>query len=269
MSHEAITNKYKPFITTMQGIQNQKQGSGIPFVLSETGAVLGGPYNFSNVFGSCLWSVDFHLYGMSVVSPFASIHTRTSVNRHGQGVARIDGSQRPSATHSLWIPNPVPGVDASQVRANWYAQPYIADFVSSSNAKQEVIESQDLGSPYLSAYAMYSAGRLARVALVNLNMWPKAGGSTSDSRPKTVFPVSVPAGTTSVTVQRLVSPAGALASGYDVNQSETITWAGLLWSSTKGNGEPQTVGTTSETINVVNGVANVPVPDTEAVIVFI
>lgn len=68
MNHAAITTKFEPYIEIMEYLANNSAYSSIPYVLSETGSVLGGPYDFANVFGATLWAVDFRLYAMSVVS---------------------------------------------------------------------------------------------------------------------------------------------------------------------------------------------------------
>lgn len=147
----------------------------------------------------------------------------------------------------------------------FYALPFTADFVSNSGATQSVVE-QDLKSDYFTAYAMYSGGTLARVALVNLRMWRKSDGT---ARPSETFPVKVPASTTSVRVRRLHADAGAEASGSDVDSSQPITYAGEEWSYAADDGKGHSVGAVDETVAVSNGVANIVVPDSEAVIVYL
>lgn len=214
-------------------------------MLSETGSALVGNLSFTGAFAACLWSVDFQLYSMS------------------RGVARVDGTQRPAAQHSLWVPisglksNPGPSV-----RPPFYAQPFIADFIGKSGTTAVV--NLGLGSEKLAAYAAYNGATLARVAIVNLNEW-----NTGDSkRPVQSFVLNVPKGINSVTVRHLHSDAGAGAFGYDFGGADqNITWAGEQFSYKVDDGKGHVSDKVSTTVNAVGGSVTIPVPDSEAVIV--
>ena len=209
MNHTAIKNRFTNYTKAIKYIQNNDTLRYIPYVLSETGSGLEGNLSFVGSFGACLWSVDFHLYAMSF------------------GVARVAGTQRPTVLHALWTPNAIPGYPEPQVRPNYYAQPYISDFIGNSTSAQSVVE-YDLQSDTLTAYAMYSGSQLSRIALVNLVEWSASSNTTRGSHN---FTVSIPEkSANSVTVRRLHADAGAESLGFDVNPHQNITWAGEQWS---------------------------------------
>ena len=110
MNHTAITSKFTNFAESISYLRNHDPS--VRYILSETGSALQGSHKFQSWFGACLWSVDFQLYAMS------------------QGVSRVSGTQRPVARHSLWIPKPNLTEEGPQVRAPYYAQPFVADFVA-------------------------------------------------------------------------------------------------------------------------------------------
>lgn len=248
MNHTHISETFETYVTNINYLASSH--SNISLILSETGSALGGDVGLTTSLGAALWSVDFHLYAMSV------------------GVQRIGGSQRPATAHALWTP--IPGVlnnnPTPQVRSPFYAQPFIADFIGIPEPHS--VLNLDLNSDVLSAYAMYHNSVLSRVALVNLQMWTKSSGTTRGSQ---TFAVSVPSGISTVMVQRLHADAGALATGYDysLDASQNITWAGMQWTYTLDNGKGHISDVISTNVSVVNGVANVVVPDSEAVIVYL
>ena len=183
-----------------------------------------------------------------------------------QGVARVDGTGRPAANHSLFVPVAgIPGSPGPQVRGPYYAQLFAADFIGKTNGATGVAN-LDLKSDFLTAYAAYTADKkLARVALTNLHEWNASGGAT---RPAQAFAVKVPAGTASVRVGRLTAQAGAEAGGFD-NNGQNITWAGQQWSYKVDDGKGHPNAASTETVAVANGVAVVSVKASEAVIVYI
>ena len=179
-----------------------------------------------------------------------------------QGVARIDGTQRPAALHSLFVPvNGIPDNPGPSVRAPFYAQPFIADFIKSTTGVVEM----GLNSDFLTAYAAYNANGLARVALVNLHEW-NAGDNTQ--RGNQTFVLKVPTSTKNVTVGRLTAAAGAEAGGFD-NGGQNITYAGQQWSYSVDNGKGHPSAASTTKVQVSNGVATVSVKDSEAVVVYV
>lgn len=226
---------------------------GVDYILSETGSALADPpREWQSGFASTLWSADFNLYSLS------------------QGVKRVDGTHRPAAKHSLWVPDdsvndPALGESYNpgpQVRGPWFATPFVADFIS--NSPGQVV--QVLGEQFATGYAIYdSEGDPARVALLNLKYW----GAGNGTRPSTTFAVPVAEDVESVTVRRLHADAGAAAQGDDVDGT-TIVWAGETWSYEVDDGNGHLTGAAvEETVEVCEGVALVSVPDSEGVIVYL
>ena len=240
MNHTAITTKFVPFSKSISYLR--AHNPGVPYVLSETGSALGTSDAYSDHFGACLWSVDFQLFSMT------------------RGVARIDGTQRPAALHSLFVPvSGIPGNPGPSVRAPYYAQPFIADFIRGTTGVVEM----GLHSDFLTAYAAYTANGLARVALVNLHEW---NASDNTQRGNQTFALKVPSSIKSVTVRRLTAAAGAEAGGFD-NGGQNITYAGQQWSYRVDNGKGHPSTASTKKVPVSNGVAAVSVEESEAVIV--
>ncbi|KAK8019360.1 hypothetical protein PG990_004498 [Apiospora arundinis] len=264
LSHRAITERLQ---TRYGNSIAQSRAAGLPFVMSETAAVLGGaPLTFMSGFGYGLWAVDFGLACMA------------------RGVSRVAHlAGRPSAGRVFWVPD-ASGGDRSpgpHVRAPYPAAIYLADFVGKKNRCKNTggvhggaVKELDLGvkdHPYLSAYAMYDTrqnGKLERVALVNLRLY-NGTQTPSDKRGVETFRVPVPQGVQSVKVRRLHADRGAAAMGYDFGGREhNVTWAGQQWSYSidQGKGHGKVL---EDEVKVQNGVAAVQVPDSEAVIVFV
>ncbi|KAK8124773.1 glycoside hydrolase family 79 protein [Apiospora kogelbergensis] len=253
LSHRAITER----LQTRYGASIAKsREAGLPFVMSETAAVLGGaPLTFMSGFGYGLWAVDFGLACMA------------------RGVSRVANlAGRPVAGRVFWVPDETGGAKnpGPQVRAPYPAAIFLADFVGKTPG---AVKELDLGvkdHPYLSAYAMYDAqqgGKLGRVALVNMRLY-NGTRTPGDKRGVETFRVPVPQGVQSVKVRRLHADHGAAAMGFDFGGREhNVTWAGQQWSYSvdQGKGHGKVV---EDEVKVQDGVAAVNVPDSEAVIVF-
>ena len=247
-NHSAITSRFSKYAPSLKASQAHK----VPYAIDEDAAVLGGaPITFASGFGYALWAVDFNLVAMS------------------RGVARVNNlAARPSADRAFWCPDnsAAPKSPGPQVRAPFPSAIFVADFLGKgeNTAVVEVDTKKDL----LSAYAAYDAKKLQRVALVNLRLY---NGTEKETRGKMTFDVSV-GNVQSVKVQRLQADLGVAAMGYDFAGSKgNVSWAGEQWSYKLDGGKGhKTNGKAEEsTVKVVNGVAAVDVPDSEAVIVFV
>ena len=253
MNHSAITDRFSGYEKSIDYIK--RQYPGVQYVLSETGAAIGTPNpptNFCDGFGSALWSVDFNLAAM--------------VRR----VDRLADSGRPAAAHSSWVPDDSSKNQGPTVRAPFAVDPMMADFVGKTSHK--VVEVAISGTPDLmSAYAGYAtqSGNLDRIALVNMHSW---SASDKSSRPVRQIRIPLPSSVKSVKVQRLHADHGAGALGFDLGGAgANVTWAGEQWTYKvdKGAGHFPSGKTEEDTVSVVNGVAQVPMPDSEAAIVWI
>lgn len=240
MNHTKITTKFQGYGQALTYLK--AHNPNIPFILSETGSALGtATQSFNSAFGAALWAIDFKLYSMS------------------RGVSRVHGTQRPQAPHSLWIPVAnVTNSPGPQVRAPFYAEPFVADFVGKSGGKVGAVN-MDLASDFLAVYAAYEDGKLARVALLNMREWNRGDGA----RGSTQFKVKT--GADKVKVARLQAVEGALAGGFDVD-GKNITYGGVQWAKGLGNGRDFGTVRVDEVV-VKAGEAVVEVAESEAVIV--
>ncbi|KAI1100315.1 glycoside hydrolase family 79 protein [Jackrogersella minutella] len=224
----------------------QENQPDISFILNEVGNSLfvTNSYEFQARLGSALWQVDFYLYSMSI------------------GVARINYQQIMHAGYDLWLPVASAGLEA-QVFANFYSQPFVADFIGSSgNTTVAQLNISGSNPPAnLAVYAAYEAGVAKRIAITNLDYWNETSSGTD--RPSVTLDLTVPEGVTSVEVYHLSSPAGA-GSGAD-----TITYGGSQWTYESLGEEVKNVRDDTENITVTNGVANVQVLSSEAVLVWL
>ncbi|KAI9716504.1 MAG: hypothetical protein M1828_007664 [Chrysothrix sp. TS-e1954] len=253
MNHEAIVSRLEPYKESIQYVRNE----GIPFILGEVGNgdIGGANLTFQAVLGSALWAVDFQMYAMSL------------------GISRVTMTNKVNAGFSLWQPTTT-GQYPAAVRAPYYAQPFIADFIGKSGATH--VQNHNIAlpggkgpDPYLSAYGGYESRNLARIAIVNLHLWSDiTSAANSGPRPTvhTHLKVNKAVGST-VAVERLTAPHGAYASAQ-----QGITWAGEQWDYSPDLGKGRIVDPNhTETVKVQKGTDGnfvlVGVKSSEAVIV--
>lgn len=250
MSHGAITARldlYKPAIDWLRANK-----PGVPYVLSEIGNSLNPThdYAYQAVLGSALWQVDMQLYALSI------------------GVARFHFQQIMHSGFDLWLPQ-ASGDSAAQVFASFYAQPFVADFVSSSGTAQvatvQVSDESDTttisSNDNIAGYVAFEDdGAPQRLAIVNLDYW-NSSSSTGARAAANISVGGLPAGVASVTVHKLSSPLGAGAG------ADTITYAGSQWTYESDGLEVTGVREDSETLAVVDGRVYVSVNQSSAVLV--
>ncbi|KAI1079018.1 glycoside hydrolase family 79 protein [Whalleya microplaca] len=216
----------------------------IKFVLSEVGNSLDrtNAYAYQARLGSALWQLDFYLYAMTV------------------GVARINYQQIMHAGYNLWLPVASAG-HQPQVFANFYSQPFVADFIGTSG-KTRVAQLKTGRKDNVAAYAAYegSDGAAKRLAVANLNYWNKATAGGKE-RPGVAVDLKVGKDVKKVRVVRLSSPEGAGA------EADSITYGGSQWTYKSLGKEVKGVRDDTKEITVKDGVARVTVPSSEAVLV--
>jgi hypothetical protein len=251
LNHTAITDRFKQYMPSIEASRQE----GIAYAITEDAAVLGGaPKQFSGGFGYALWAVDFNLVAMT------------------RGVARVSNlAGRPSAKRVFWVPDHTgePTNKEPQVRAPFPAAIFAADFID--NGGRSAVEGIETESDLTSAYAMYDgdSGRLKRIALVNMKLY---NGTESKKRGSETFRFSVPDSVECVKVRSLHADKGVAAMGFDYGGTDSnVTWAGEQWTYgvDEGKGHFPSGGVEEENIKVEEGIAEVKVPDSEAVIVFV
>jgi hypothetical protein len=251
MNHTTITKRFKGYSESISCVQNN--APNVSYILTETGVAIGNsPLNFSDAFGATLLSVNFNLASMV------------------RGVARISDLGRPAAGHSSWVPDNSSNNPGPSVRAPFAADALVAEFVGKEEGVAVAETSVEGGGEdgMVSAYAAYKGG-LKRVAIVNVRIWNKSDGNGRGMR---VFEVPVGNGVQSVRIRRLSAEKGSEAMGFDLGgKGDNVTWAGEQWTYKvdRGIGHFPSENLTEETVRVKNGVAEVKVPSSEAVIVFV
>ncbi|KAI0474001.1 hypothetical protein GGR56DRAFT_560899 [Xylariaceae sp. FL0804] len=224
---------------------NSREG-GIPFILNEVGNSLDvtQDYAYQARLGSAVWQVDFYLYSMVV------------------GVARINWQQIMHSGFDLWLPVYSSGY-APQVFANYYSQPFVADFIGASGAAQiSKLEGRGLSNAdNVAAYAAYEHGSLKRIALVNLNYWNQT--SADAPRERATLDLALPDWARGARAYHLNSPLGA---GAD---AASITYGGSQWTWESGGTEVKGVRNDTRDVPVRGGVARVSVEASEAVLLWL
>lgn len=153
------------------------------------------------------------------------------------------------------------GSTPPQVFSTFYAQVFAVDFIG-TNPKVQV-QNIDLNREFLSAYAAYDDGKLARAAFVNLKSWaPQTDGP---NRPEQTVQFHVPNNSVKkLKVKTLTSPFGFTDGAAD------MTWAGMKWDHDhQPPGKGYVVGEQFRTVSVdETGAVKVEVGNSEAVMVF-
>ena len=226
MNHSAIVegmSNMKAWISYLSRNPNGTLEAPIPFILDEVGAWSTSPATQSlsangAVLGSALWQVDFQLYAMTM------------------GVTRINFQHIMRALYGLWLPQESAG-EPAQTWANFYAMPFVGDFIGNTGGKTKVLQlgiSGQLDDQNTVAYMAFNDTVPARLAIVNLQEWPKPQGSASTLRGSALFELhGLPQGRT--IVRHLSSPHGAHAN------ASSITYGGSQWTYESGGRETPVV----------------------------
>ncbi|EME42105.1 glycoside hydrolase family 79 protein [Dothistroma septosporum NZE10] len=183
---------------------------------------------------TALWSVDYQLHCAAI------------------GVTRVHHQQIVKPGFNMW--QPVQSTfSPPMVRANFYAMPFVADFLGKNPSRVNAIPL--VKTDTLAAYSAWEAGKLARIAIINLEVWNQGQGA----RGSVDFRINDLGVSKSATINYLTAPEGGAA-------NDTLTWGGLQWTY-KSNGKGVQVKNDEKTVLVKNGVFNVAVNASSAVII--
>ncbi|KAI1260186.1 hypothetical protein F5Y18DRAFT_442016 [Xylariaceae sp. FL1019] len=216
----------------------------IGFAFTETGYNVAGGGEEAikpNNLATALWAVDFQLAAMAV------------------GVRRVTWQQILRSSLNMWIPVRST-FSEPKVTANFYSQPFVADFIGKSGETR--VMQLDVGSPnqglYV-AYAAYDAGKLSRIALLNLEIW-HSGEGDNRARPQISFSLQgLPERISQATIHHLTAEKGALA-------QDNLTYSGFEWTY-ESRGKQSKVKSDSKVLAVNGGNVDVVVKGTQAVLV--
>ncbi|KAI0812919.1 hypothetical protein GGR55DRAFT_677245 [Xylaria sp. FL0064] len=239
--HTATKSNITNFLPNIKFLKENHPAIG--FAFTDTGYSVGGSggndHIKTNNFASALWSLDFQLCAMSM------------------GVSRINWQQILRSDLQMWRPVKT-SLGGPRVTAHFYSQPFVADFIGKSG-KTRVVE-LGIGTSQNGLYAGYAAyddGKLARVALLNLELWDSQ--RSSGDRPQAKFSMSGLWGTGSnITVHHLNADNGALA-------QQNVTYAGLEWT-WASRGKQKKVKDDSKVLEISGAEVDVVVKATQAVL---
>ncbi|KAJ9141813.1 Beta-glucuronidase [Pleurostoma richardsiae] len=241
MTRSKMTSHVNLFKPAIDWLKENKPS--IPWVFSEIGNSLNPThdYSYQSTLGSALWQVDFQLYSLSI------------------GVARFNFQQIMHSGFDLWLPVLSAGMEP-QVYSNFYAQPFVTDFVGKSG-KAQVAELRitDESTGNWAAYAAFEDGLPKRLVLLNMNYWNRT--SSTSARASQTISIQVPSGVDSVKVDLLSSPEGAGV------KADSITYAGSQWTYASLGEEVKGVRNDSQTLEVQGGVVPITVYQSSAVLV--
>ncbi|XDG09317.1 hypothetical protein ABKA04_008932 [Annulohypoxylon sp. FPYF3050] len=201
--HSTTVDKMKTYTPNIEYLQNNYED--VDFAITEVGYNVGGNKQAGETLDSnlatALWALDFQLYCMTV------------------NVKRVNWQQILTASLNMWR-----AVDSkagpATVSANFYSQPFVADFISKGGNTQ--VAKLDVGDDLngtLTAYAAYESSKLARIALLNLDLWTSQNGTRN---PVDFTLKGLPGTSKQAKVHHLSAPGGALA-------KDGLTYAGLQW----------------------------------------
>ncbi|KAI1093000.1 hypothetical protein F5B19DRAFT_451637 [Rostrohypoxylon terebratum] len=237
--HSTTVNKMKNYTPHIEYLQ--KNHADVDFAITEAGYNIGGkkggPTLDSNL-ATALWAVDFQLYCMTV------------------GVNRVNWQQILTASLNMWRAVESKAGPAT-VSANFYSQPFVADFISKGgNTQVAKLDVSDDSDGTLIAYGAYESGKLARIALLNLNLWTTQNGTRShvDFTLK-----GLPGTSKQAKVHHLTAPGGALA-------KDELTYAGLEWTK-ESNGIGKQVRNDSRVLDLKGSDMTVRVNATSALLI--
>jgi hypothetical protein len=240
LNHTDLVAQFKNY---EQNIAYARDVAKVPYILSEAGGPLTPKEPETANFAIALWGVNFEMYAMS------------------QGVKRVSLVQRPGVKRALWTPFETRDTPGPRVQAQFYSMPFVTDFIGKDVTGKRGVVNIDLANPVLSAYAMFEGDRLARIAIVNLREYKGKGER------KGVKMCLKEVAARNVIVGRLRADEGTAAGGWDVN-GKNITYSGQQWSYQVNKGKAHGVVVEKE-IEVMDGIVDVMVPDSEAVIIYL
>lgn len=226
---------------------------GIPYILGETNSLYHqGRPGLSNTFGAALWAVDFAVYAATV--GIGRVHFHMGTDYRYASWQPLDTNRTTIGTKPPYYGNVAAAAFLGKPRTTRVAQVPLAG--------PEVDPDTDV------AYAAFgSDGKLSRILAINLRAYNYTLNGTGGpdlnplGRPVRGYTFAgVHAENNTAVVRRL------RANGSDAITG--LTWDGWSYNYELDYGKPvkQDNVTTGETVQVVNGTLEIPIVDSEAVI---
>ena len=218
--------------------------TSLPFIISETNSLSDvGTSGISDTFGAALWTLDYNLWCAS------------------QNISRVHMQQGTNFYYNAW--QPIQTNISIGTKAPYYGSIAAAAMIGDTTTSEIRIANIPLTSSTEAAYAAYANGSLARIAVINMQAYNAT--VPSQQRPSTrgsqtyLFSVSQ-SDNTPVKVRSL------LADGSDATTG--ISFDGYSYDYELKQGMPVLLSniTRGQTVTVKNGIVNVQVMDSSAVI---
>ena len=237
MNHKLITSSldiFTPWIRYLQTVTD----TPIPFIMSEVASSSKNAPGYQDTLGAALWSVDWHLYCMSI------------------GVHRVNYQQLLSSDFILWNPNSEDGL-AKETYAPWYSQPLLADMIGrAGNTTVQHLTGVDNANVVV--YAAYDGDVLARIVILNLELW---SAGDKDGPVETITLTNMPG--SSAVVLSLTSPEGAFG------KASGMTYGGSQWTGESDGMEVKGVVDDTRSVPVAKRQVDVDVRASSAVLLTI
>jgi hypothetical protein len=172
-----------------------------------------------------------------------------------QNVTRMHFHQGTGYRYASWQPIIINGT-TPVTKPPYYGNIFVARFIGNSGRTQ--IVNYPLEGPSNVAYGAYEDSKLARLALLNLDIY-NLSSANGASRPTTTFTFPAPDGCQSAKVTLLTAP--------EATSNSSITFGGYSYDYDRAQGRPVKVADDDTTISPANGVFSVGVGASQAVIV--
>ncbi|KZV91869.1 hypothetical protein EXIGLDRAFT_836842 [Exidia glandulosa HHB12029] len=240
MNHAAIVRN----VSLAQGAVKAAMAHNVSFANGEVGANIPGKddLGLQHTLGSALWTIDYSLYS-------AFINIKHIHMQQAQGFAFA----------AWWPQNTKSNSNARSVRANFYGLKFVTEAMGTHTGPVRVASLDRVtgaaktsdGRQQFVAYAIYESGKLARIALINMQIWLGEG-----TRPTSTATLKVGNGFKSTKYRVLTAAQGA-------REHNALKFGGVHWAD---SGLPS--GTWSfKTQNVVNGTAKIQLGASEAALI--
>jgi hypothetical protein len=217
MNHTAVINSVANHVAVMKQLEENNLAKGVSYILGEMNSLYHqGKPGLSNSFGAALWGVDFNLYCAS------------------QNIRRTHMHQGTDYRYASWQPIET-NKTSMGTKAPYYGNAMVAAMLhgkqKGQNSNVQVIN-LPMNQETEAAYAAYIDGKLARVAVINMQEYNYTGtDSASASRPSATYQFHLSGmPSKSLSVQRL------LANGTDAITG--LTWDGWSYNYELKGGSP-------------------------------
>lgn len=218
---------------------------GIPYIFGEANSLYNqGRPGLSNTFGAALWGIDFCLYSASV------------------GIGRVHLHMGTDYRYQSWQPTTTDRTTIG-TKAPYYGNIAVAAFLGNQRvAPVQIAHFPLTAGGEAAAYGAYVNSVLRRIMVLNMNSYNYSSAEPS-ARLTRLYSLKLGSalGDATVTLQRLHANGSDAITG--------ITWDGWSYNYELAEGKPVRLHnvTVGETFKARNGLIEVAVPDSQAVVV--